>query len=198
MLPTLAAAKAPPDAPLILMLGDSLSAAYGMDRARGWVSLLEERLSERALDHRVVNASISGETTSGGLARLGALLEEHQPTILVIQLGANDGLRGLGLDLVRDNLTELIRLGRAFGSQVVLTALPLPPNYGAAYTTGFQAMFQEVAEREHVPLIPNLLAGVAENWDLMQPDGLHPTAAAQPRMLDNVWAVLEGVLTDQR
>ncbi len=194
MLPAVAIGQDSTERPLILVLGDSLSASYGMDRESGWVSLLEARLRERGLDHGIINASISGETTAGGLTRLAALLAQHRPALLLIELGANDGLRGLSLELIRANLTELIRRGRAAGSQVILTALQLPPNYGAAYTAGFQAVFREVAAAEQVPLIPDLLAGVAENWDLMQADGIHPTAAAQPIMLDHVWAVLEPLL----
>lgn len=194
MLPTVAIGQDSTERPLILVLGDSLSASYGIDRESGWVSLLEARLRERGVDDDIINASISGETTAGGLTRLDALLAQHRPALLLIELGANDGLRGLSLEIIRANLTELIRRGRAAGSQVILTALQLPPNYGAAYTAGFQAVFREVATAEQVPLIPDLLAGVAENWDLMQADGIHPTAAAQPIMLDNVWAVLEGLL----
>lgn len=194
MLPAVAIGQDSTERPLILVLGDSLSASYGIDRESGWVALLEARLRERGLDHGIINASISGETTAGGLTRLDALLAQHRPALLLIELGANDGLRGLSLEIIRANLTELIRRGRAAGSQVILTALQLPPNYGAAYTAGFQAVFREVATAEQVPLIPDLLAGVAENWDLMQADGIHPTAAAQPIMLDHVWAVLEGLL----
>jgi acyl-CoA thioesterase-1 len=181
-------------APLILVLGDSLSASYGLDQDHGWVSLLEGRLRERGLPHRVVNASISGETTSGGRTRLPGLMARHQPNLLVIGLGANDGLRGLGFGVIRDNLEEMIRMGRSGGSQVLLAGLRLPPNYGAAYTDGFQAVFQQIAAAEGVPLVENLLVGVAEDRSLMQADDLHPNAAAQPRILDNVWPVLEPLL----
>jgi acyl-CoA thioesterase-1 len=181
-------------APLILVLGDSLSASYGLDQDHGWVSLLEGRLRERGLPHRVVNASISGETTSGGRTRLPGLMARHQPNLLVIGLGANDGLRGLGFGVIRDNLEEMIRMGRSGGSQALLAGLRLPPNYGAAYTDGFQAVFQQIAAAEGVPLVENLLAGVAEDRSLMQADDLHPNAAAQPRILDNVWPVLEPLL----
>jgi acyl-CoA thioesterase-1 len=202
LLPALTLGKtatdAPANPPVILILGDSLSASYGLDRESGWVSLLEERLRERGLDYRVVNASVSGDTTAGGLTRLGALLDDHAPAVVLIELGANDGLRGLGFEVIRNNLTSLIERGRASGSQVVVTGLRLPPNYGAAYTDGFQAVFREVAEAESVPLVPDLLAGVAENWDLMQADGLHPTAEAQPRILDNVWPILEPLLESSR
>jgi len=186
--------QVPGKAPLILVLGDSLSASYGLDQDHGWVSLLEGRLRERGLPHRVVNASISGETTSGGRTRLPGLMARHQPNLLVIGLGANDGLRGLGFGVIRDNLEEMIRMGRSGGSQVLLAGLRLPPNYGAAYTDGFQAVFQQIAAAEGVPLVENLLAGVAEDRSLMQADDLHPNAAAQPRILDNVWPVLEPLL----
>ncbi len=202
LLPALTLAKSATDAPVIppviLVLGDSLSASYGLDRESGWVSLLEERLRERGLDYRVVNASISGDTTAGGLTRLGALLEELAPALVLIELGANDGLRGLGFEVIRNNLAQMIQRGRDSGSRILLAGLRLPPNYGAAYTDGFQAVFREVAEVESVPLVPDLLAGVAENRDLMQADGLHPTAEAQPRILDNVWPVLEPLLEASR
>jgi acyl-CoA thioesterase I len=194
LLPAVAMGKTPADEPVVLILGDSLSASYGIDHESGWVRLLEERLQERGLPMRVVNASVSGDTTSGGLTRLGPLLERHRPAVLVIELGANDGLRGLGFDVIRDNLTELIRRGRDAGSRILLTAVHLPPNYGAAYTRGFQAVFREVAESESVPLVADLLAGVAEDRALMQADALHPTAEAQPRILENVWPALEPLL----
>jgi acyl-CoA thioesterase-1 len=197
LLPAIATAETSTDPPVILVLGDSLSASYGLDRESGWVSLLEERLRDLALPQRVVNASVSGDTTSGGLTRLGTLLEQNRPTLLVIELGANDGLRGLGFDVIRNNLVEMIRRGRTAGSQILLAGIRLPPNYGAAYTEGFQAVFREVAESEGIPLVPDLLAGVAEDWSLMQSDGLHPTAEAQPRILENVWPVLEPLLRSE-
>ncbi len=179
---------------MVLVLGDSLSAAYGLGPDDGWVSRLEERLREMARPYRVVNASISGETTAGGLTRLPGLLEREQPDLVIIQLGANDGLRGHSLDLLRDNLLELIERSRSADSRVLLIGNRLPPNYGAAYTEGFQAVFETVAERADVSLVPALLEGVAERWELMQPDGLHPTAAAQGQLLDNVWPVLSAML----
>jgi acyl-CoA thioesterase I len=194
LMPALVMSKPSTDGPVILVLGDSLSASYGIDRESGWVSLLEERLRERGFAQRVVNASVSGDTTAGGLTRLDALLDQHSPDLLLIELGANDGLRGLGFEVIRDNLTDLIRRGRAAGTQVVLTAVHLPPNYGAAYTEGFQAVFREVAVSEAVPLVTDLLAGVAEDRGLMQADAIHPTAEAQPLILDNVWPVLEPLL----
>jgi len=187
------AAAAEP-APTILVLGDSLSAAYGLDLKDGWVALLQQRLHEHGDDYRVVNAGISGDTTAGGLARLPDLLARHRPAILVIELGANDGLRGLRPAVIRDNLTRMIELGRAAGSRILLIGIRLPPNYGAAYERAFQAVFQEVAQAQDVPLVPFLLAGVAEDRTLMQADQVHPTAAAQPRMLDTVWPALEPLL----
>jgi acyl-CoA thioesterase I len=178
-------------APVVLVLGDSLSAGYGLDREDGWVWLLDQRLRKLDLPHRVVNASVSGDTTAGGLTRLTSLLERHRPAVTVIELGANDGLRGLDVQLIRDNLTALIRQARAIDSRILLVGVRLPPNYGAAYTNAFQGVFQAVGEAEGVALVPALLQNVAEHWDLMQPDGIHPTAEAQGRILENVWPVLE-------
>ena len=183
-----------PTTPTILVLGDSLSASYGLDRELGWVSLLEERLRQRGMPYRVINASVSGETTAGGLTRLDSLLSQHQPEVLLIELGANDGLRGLAFDIMRGNLIALIRRSQAADSRILLIAVPLPPNYGEAYTVGFQAVFRDVAEAEKVAFVPDLLAGIAEDRTLMQADGLHPTAEAQPRILGNVWPVLERLL----
>lgn len=189
---SLPAAGAEP--PRVLVLGDSLSAGYGLARESGWTWLLEERIRAQGHPHRVVNASVSGDTTAGGITRLAPLLERESPAVLVIELGANDGLRGFGLDLIRENLTALIRAGRSAGARVLILGVRLPPNYGAAYTQGFQAVFREVADAEGVPLVPQLLAGVAEDRGLMQSDGIHPNAAAQPRILDNVWPALEPLL----
>jgi len=181
-------------APAILVLGDSLSASYGLARERGWVSLLKERLAAEGLPHRVINASVSGDTTAGGLTRLPDLLRRESPEVVVIQLGANDGLRGQDLALIRDRLNELVERAQAAGSRVLLVGNRLPPNYGAAYTEGFQDVFEAVAEARQVPLVPFLLEGVAERWELIQPDGLHPKAAAQPQLLDNVWSELGPLL----
>jgi acyl-CoA thioesterase-1 len=182
--------------PVVLVLGDSLSAGYGLPQDRGWVSLLSQRVRAEGYPHRVVNASVSGDTTAGGLTRLPPLLERDHPAVLVIELGANDGLRGLGFGEIEGNLIRLVDLGRRAGSRVLLIGVRLPPNYGAAYTEGFQAALRKVAEREKVPFVPHLLGGVAEHWDLMQSDGLHPTAEAQPRLLDNVWPKLEPLLRE--
>ena len=185
-------------APVVLILGDSLSAAYGIATEQGWVARLAERIAQAGLPHQVVNASVSGETTAGGLTRLGTLLDRHRPAVLVVELGANDGLRGLGLDVMRGNLARLVAQGRERGARVLLIGVRLPPNYGASYTDGFQAVFREVAAEQGVPLVPALLKDVAEDWSLMQPDGLHPTAEAQGRILDNVWPTLEPLLREMQ
>ena len=189
-----AAGAEPADPPAIVVLGDSLSAAYGLPMERGWVALLQDRLTGGNIGYRVVNASVSGDTTGAGLTRLPKILERHRPAVVVLALGANDGLRGIPTRQIEDGLTNLVRLARGAGAQVLLVGLRLPPNYGAAYTEGFQATLRAVAEAEEVPLVPDLLAGVAEDWRLMQADGLHPTAEAQPRMLDNLWPALAAIL----
>ena len=176
------------------MLGDSLGAAYGIDPAQGWVALLDGRLAANGHPHRVVNASISGDTTAGGLRRLPALLETHRPEVVLIELGGNDGLRGLPLATVRDNLTEMVRLAREVAMSVVLVGVRMPPNYGPRYAEGFAAVYREVAAAEGAALVPALLAGVGERLDLMQRDGIHPTAEAQPLIVDNVWPALVPLL----
>lgn len=200
LLLTLILLCAPPvafaQAPAVLVLGDSLSAGYGIDTERGWVARLAERIEREGLPHRVVNAAVSGETTAGGLTRLPALLDRHRPAVLVIQLGANDGLRGWDFSVIHDNLTRLVTQGREAGARVLLIGVRLPPNYGASYTDGFQAVFMRVAAEQGVPLVPALLKDVAEDWSLMQSDGLHPTAEAQERILDNVWPTLKPLLSD--
>jgi len=182
--------------PVVLILGDSLSAGYGLARDQGWVSLLAERIGSLGLPHRVVNASVSGDTTAGGLTRLPPLLQRHRPAVLVIELGANDGLRGLRFDEIETNLTRMIALGEQADAKVLLVGIRLPPNYGASYTERFQAIFPAVAEREGVPLVPYLLKGVGERWELVQADGLHPTAEAQPVLLENIWVRLEPLLRE--
>jgi acyl-CoA thioesterase-1 len=189
------AAFAAPAAPL-LVLGDSLSAAHGIPIETGWVTLLSKRLDtgEPVARRAVVNASISGETTSGGLARLPALLSTHKPGIVVVELGANDGLRGLPLPDIRKNVASLVKLSRDAGARVVLVGIELPINYGPQYRDGLRAMYRDVAAEFNVPLVPFLLEGVALDPALMQDDGLHPVAAAQPKVLETVWAVLKDVL----
>lgn len=175
---------------IILVLGDSLSAGYGLPTGRGWVSLLQERLAQRKLDYRVVNASISGDTTAGGRARLPAALAQHRPAIVVIELGANDGLRGQTVDTMHENLTEMVRASHRAGARVLLIGMQIPPNYGQEYTRKFQQTFVDVAKAEKVALVPFLLDGFAERRAMFQPDGVHPAEQAQPLMLDTVWRTL--------
>jgi acyl-CoA thioesterase-1 len=176
--------------PTILVYGDSLSAAYGMSQARGWVSLLQQRLKAQGYPHRVINASVSGETTSGGLSRLPITLRQHQPDIVLLELGANDGLRGLPLPQMRSNLEAMIKASKGAGADVMLLGIMIPPNYGPKYTREFSQSFNELAARHDLPLVRFLLEGVAGQPELTLDDGLHPTASAQPRILDNVWQVL--------
>ncbi len=179
--------------PTLLVLGDSLSAEYGLARGKGWVALLEQQLARDKIAAQVVNASISGDTTSGGRSRLPALLKTHAPSHVLIELGGNDALRGLPLAMTRDNLLAMVRAAKAGGAKVMLLGMQLPANYGGRYGQDFSALFASVAKAEGAVLVPFLLAGVADapNADaLFQPDRIHPTAAAQPRMLANVWAVL--------
>ena len=183
------------EAPVILVFGDSLSAGYGLPAEQGWVSLLQRRLAERGFPHQVVNASISGDTTSGGLSRLPAALERHRPALVILELGANDGLRGQPPMAMANNLARMIELSQQSGARVLLAEMRIPPNYGPLYTQKFQAMFGELAKRYDIPLIPFLLEGVAGNPALTQDDGLHPRAEGQPRVLDNVWPTLEPLLT---
>jgi len=190
-LPGLAAGAA---TPTILVLGDSLSAAYGIPAEQGWVNLLQRRLAENGFPHRVVNASISGDTTSGGLSRLPAALAREHPALVVLELGANDGLRGQSLDAMADNLARMIELSQQAGARVALAEMRIPPNYGPAYTQKFQWVFGDLAARHDIVLIPFLLDGVAGDRTLIQDDGLHPSAEAQPQILDNVWPALEPLL----
>jgi acyl-CoA thioesterase-1 len=180
--------------PVILVLGDSLSAGYGVPLGKGWVHLLDERLRSGRRGYRVVNASISGDTTRGGLARIGNALDTYRPTILVLELGGNDGLRGVPLAETRRNLKGIIKVSQAAGARVLLVGIQLPPNYGPAYTERFKAIYPELAERHDVPLVPFLLEGVATDPALMQADGIHPRKEAQNRLLDNIWPYLEPML----
>lgn len=178
----------------LLVVGDSLSAEYGLPRDSGWVQALAQRLGKVAPQYSVVNASISGDTTSGGRTRLDALLLRHHPAIVVIELGANDGLRGLRVDAMRDNLQAMITLCQRRGSAVLLVGIEMPPNYGSAYAQSFHAVFGTLAQRNHIALVPFLMEGFADRLELFQPDHLHPLAVAQPRMLDNVWPRLQPLL----
>jgi acyl-CoA thioesterase-1 len=178
----------------VMVFGDSLSAGYGLEPGQGWVDLLAMRVKEEGLAFEVINASVSGETTSGGLARLPDLLDLHEPQWVVLELGANDGLRGMPLQIIEANLGKLAETVQASGAQLVVVGIRLPPNYGPRYTDSFFNLFPKLAEAFETPLVPFLLEGVADNWSLMQADGLHPTAEAQPKILDTVWQVLAGVL----
>lgn len=174
----------------LLVLGDSLSAAYGLGADEGWVALLDARLQSQQRGWRVVNASVSGETTAGGRSRLAGELQRHRPHLVVIELGANDGLRGLPLAHTRDNLDAMIRSSREAGAKVLLVGMRLPPNYGPDYTEGFERNYRELAAAHGIPLLPFLLEPIAEERDAFQADNLHPVAAAQPRLLEHVWPAL--------
>jgi acyl-CoA thioesterase I len=180
--------------PVVLIVGDSLSAGYGLAIHENWPSLLQDRLAASGYPHRVVNASISGDTTSGGLARLPGALERNSPSVVLIGLGGNDGLRAIPIAEIRRNLAGMIQLSEAAGAEVLLAGVHIPPNYGPAYTEAFHNIYHELAEEYAAGLVPFILEGVALNWDLMQEDGIHPTAAAQPVIIDNVWPALERLL----
>jgi acyl-CoA thioesterase-1 len=184
--------------PVILVVGDSLSAEYGLPRGSGWVALLEQRLAREKIAARVVNASISGDTTSGGRSRLPALLAQHKPTHVVLELGGNDALRGLPIAMTQDNLAVMTRAAKAAGARVLVAGMQMPPNYGRQYGEQFASMFATVAKNEGVALVPFFLKGVADVEDsvekMFQPDRIHPNAAAQPVMLGNVWPVLAPLL----
>ncbi len=191
------AAGNPPAAQTILVVGDSLSAEYGLKRGTGWVALLENRLRTEKLNAMVVNASISGDTTSGGRSRLGALLNQHRPSHVIIELGGNDALRGLPLSLTEDNLSQMAQAAQAAGARVLLLGMQVPPNYGRDYADRFAAMFAVVAKAQKAALVPFLLAGVGDGSDpthMFQADRIHPKAEAHPIMLANVWPALRKLL----
>ena len=182
---------------VILVVGDSLSAEYGLERGKGWVALLDQRLVQDKRSATVINASISGDTTSGGRSRLPALLKQHQPTIVIIELGGNDALRGLPLNSTRDNLLAMTRAAKAAGAQVLVVGMQVPPNYGRQYSDDFAALFANVAKTENAALVPFLLKGVADvpNFEsLFQADRIHPKEQAHPTMLANVWVGLKPML----
>lgn len=182
----------------LLVYGDSLSAGYGLARETGWVDLLAQRIKQNGYPWRVVNASISGETTAGGATRLPAVLRQHRPTIVVIELGGNDGLRGLPVDAMRANLDRMIQAAKRAGAQPVLVGMRLPPNYGTQYTTKFHDSYRALAQRHDIVLIPFLLERVAARADFFQLDMIHPTAQAQPLILDEVWPYLEPLIRAQK
>jgi len=180
--------------PLILVLGDSLSSGYGIDADKSWVSLLGQRLMEKSFRYQLINASISGNTTINGLNQLGALLQQYKPDIVIIELGGNDGLRGLSLQSMQRNLSEMISLCHQSNARVALAGIKIPPNYGKRYTEAFYNVYPQLAKQHNVTLIPFLLDDVGDNSQLMQSDGLHPTAKAQAIILENVWPYLLGLL----
>ncbi len=178
----------------LLVLGDSLSAEYGLERGRGWANLLQQRLQRDKLDTTVINASISGDTTIGGKNRLPALMEQHKPQVLVIELGSNDALRGLPLKSSQDNLQAMINLAQQYKARVLLVGMQIPPNYGPDYTRRFAAMYQTLARQNKVALVPFFMEGIAADLSLFQADRIHPNEQAQPRLLENVWPQLKPLL----
>lgn len=181
--------------PRILVLGDSLSAAYGIPLERGWVNLLQTRLETEGYGYEVVNASVSGDTTGAALTRLPRALELHQPAIVIVELGGNDGLRGTPVAQMQRNLASIIEKARAVDAEILVTGIMIPPNYGAEYTARFSAVYTSLVDEFEVALVPFILDGIALEPSLMQADGIHPTAAAQPRILDNVWPALQPLLS---
>lgn len=177
----------PASAQNILLVGDSISAAFGLEIEQGWVTLLEQRLAEKDHSHEVINASVSGDTTAGGLARLPALLEQVAPALVVIELGGNDGLRALPVANMQQNLSAMVALAENAGADVILLGMRIPPNYGPRYSDAFEQAFFDVADEHDIPLVPFFLEGVGGVEGLMQSDGVHPTAAAQSILLDNAW-----------
>ena len=194
----LSTARADSNAPVVLVVGDSISAGYGLTKGTGWVELLATRIDAERRPWRVVNASITGDTTAGGRTRLPALLAQHKPGVVIVELGGNDGLRGGNLKSTRDNLDAMIAAVRKAGAKPVVVGMRLPPNYGPAYTRDFGAIYGEVAKSNGAALVPFFFAGFAESDEYFQPDRIHPTAAAQSKLLDNVWPVLSPLLTKAR
>ncbi len=183
--------------PTILVVGDSLSAEYGLARGHGWVALMQQRLDQKRLAAKVVNASISGDTTSGGRSRLAPLLAQYKPAIVILELGGNDALRGLPLDGTRANLASMAAASKAAGAQVIVVGMQVPPNYGRQYSEQFAGLFASVAKSENASLVPFMLEGVADAADFasrFQPDGIHPNQAQHPRILDNIWPSVEHLL----
>jgi acyl-CoA thioesterase-1 len=189
-----ASAAARAEAPVILVFGDSISAGYGLPLEQGWVELLKTRLKSHGYGDQVVNASVSGETTAGGLARLPRALELHHPSIVILELGGNDGLRGLPIAQMRANLTQMAALSSAAGAKVLLLGMRMPPNYGPEYTEQFAMVFSDLAAEKKIPLVPFLLTNIALSPALLQGDDIHPNALGQPILLDNVWPTLKPLL----
>jgi acyl-CoA thioesterase I len=191
---SLAIAEAAPKQ-TILFFGDSLSAAYGIPKEQGWVNLVAQRLKDNQLPYEVANASVSGETTAGGLSRLPAALKQFKPSIVVLELGANDGLRGLPVEAMKNNLEKMIQASKQANAQVVLLGMLIPPNYGPKYTNGFKQVYLDLSQTHKTPFVPFFLDGVSGHSDLVIEDGLHPNAIAQPKILENVWPTLKPLLT---
>jgi len=189
-----ATAFAQGNAPVILVVGDSISAGYGLPGGTGWVDLLAQKLKADGYRYRVVNASISGDTTAGGRARLPPLLHQHKPAVVIIELGGNDALRGGKLATARDNLDAMVSTSQGVGAKVLLVGMQLPPNYGAAYVKEFGDLFATVAKARRVPAVPYMFAGLGDDLAFFQPDRIHPTLDAQPKLLDNVWPALQPLL----
>ena len=194
LAPALAPAAAATAAPTVLVVGDSLSAGYGLASGQGWVDLLQRKLAAQGFAHKVVNASISGDTTAGGRSRIGAALRTHQPQVVVIELGGNDGLRGTALAPVKANLDYMVETAQKAGAKVLLVGMRLPPNYGSRYIAEFAAMFGDVARARKAALVPFILEGFGDKPEMFQADRIHPTAQAQPLMLDMVWPELRKLL----
>ncbi|MDX2417653.1 MAG: arylesterase [Xanthomonadales bacterium] len=180
--------------PVLLILGDSLSAGYGMDREQSWVNLFDIRLQELGYSYRILNSSISGDTSQGGLVRLPRLLDRYQPEIVIIELGANDGLRGIDPDITRANMTSMIQQSQESGARVLLAGIKLPPNYGSVYLEQFESIYRDLASKFDTLLVPFFMDGVALKPDLLQADNIHPNEKGQPVLLENVWKVLEPAL----
>jgi acyl-CoA thioesterase-1 len=181
----------------ILVLGDSLSGAWGIDTNEGWVALLQQEISKQGFDYKVINASVSGDTSRTGLSRIDSALREHKPAIVIVALGGNDGLRGLAFSEIESSLASIIERCQKNGARVLLSAVRLPPNYGPVYIEQFASLYQRLSERYGIPLVPRMLNQVAENRELMQEDGIHPKAEAQPQIMQNVWVGLVQMLEKQ-
>ncbi len=194
-LTAFAATKTPTS---ILVLGDSLSGAYGINTDEGWVSLLQQQILRAGYDYKVINASVSGDTTRTGLSRIESALQNHKPTIVIIALGGNDGLRGLAFSEIESSLATIIERCQDNQAQVLLSGVRLPPNYGPVYNQQFAALYRRLSDRYGIPLVPRILDQVAEKRELLQQDGIHPTAEAQPQIMKNVWAGLEPMLEKQQ
>lgn len=185
------------DAPTVLVFGDSLSAGYGIDVDQSWATLLQARLEQQGYEHRVVNASIGGDTTESGAARIAQAIEAFSPSVIILELGGNDGLRGIPPDTMRANLASIVKTGTDSGAAVVMLGIRIPPNYGARYIAEFENVFRQIATEMDVPWVEFFLEGIALNKELMQDDGIHPNAIAQPILLDNAWPIISNALAKQ-